>query len=112
MRYSVIKLAYNMRSEDLPYSKHALLTITLLAGTTAFVLMLNFIGLASGDAFSLILDLTGGISGSITSFILPSWIFLAISNKTDKLYYPSILNLVLGLAVMLSVIVITVMKYV
>lgn len=111
MRYSVIKLAYNIRSEDLPYSKHAMLTVALLSGTTAFVLMLNVIGLASGDAFSLILDLTGGISGSITSFILPSWIFLAISDRKDKLYWPAIVNLILGISVMLSVIILTIMKY-
>lgn len=65
MRYSIIKLAYNSKSEDLPYPKHAAITITLLVATTAFVLMLNAVGLASGDAFSLILDLTGGISGII-----------------------------------------------
>ena len=71
MRYSIVKLAMNLKSEHLGYPIHAFITVSLLAGTTAFVLMLNFIGLASGDAFSLILDLTGGVSGSflITLFL-------------------------------------------
>jgi amino acid permease len=65
MRYSVVKLFFNMRSELLSTVSHVVITIALLAATTIIVLILLRLGLASGVAFALILNLTGGIGGKI-----------------------------------------------
>jgi sodium-coupled neutral amino acid transporter 11 len=66
MRYSVVKVFFKMRSELLPFSTHTIVTLLLMAGTTALVLLLLGLGLESGDAFSLLLNITGGIGGALT----------------------------------------------
>jgi amino acid permease len=63
MRYSIVKIFTGMRSELLPTTTHTLLTTFLLVATTATVILLLSLGLASGVAFSLILNITGGIGG-------------------------------------------------
>jgi hypothetical protein len=63
MRYSVVKIFTGQRSENLPFTTHTLLTVVMLIGITAIVLMLLGLGLASGVAFSLILNITGGVGG-------------------------------------------------
>jgi sodium-coupled neutral amino acid transporter 11 len=63
MRYSVVKVIFNQRSEQLPQATHALVTVLLLGGSTAIVLLLLGLGLESGDAFSLLLNITGGVGG-------------------------------------------------
>ena len=78
MRYSVVKLAWDMKSEDLELKFHTLLSLGLLFVVTAFILMMLSIGLTSGQAFSLILNITGGIVGSFANFILPSAIYLKV----------------------------------
>jgi amino acid permease len=64
MRYSLVKVFMETRSELLPVFTHSVITIGLLAGVTAIVLLLLALGLASGVAFSLILNITGGIGGT------------------------------------------------
>lgn len=63
MRYSLVKVCMNTRSELLPASTHSIITIALLVAVTAIVILLLALGLASGVAFSLILNITGGIGG-------------------------------------------------
>lgn len=63
MRYSLVKVFMNTRSELLPATTHSIITVLLLIGVTAIVLLLLALGLASGVAFSLILNITGGIGG-------------------------------------------------
>lgn len=63
MRYSLVKIVSGQRSELLDFSTHTALTLGMLAGITAIVILLLSLGLASGEAFSLILDLSGGIGG-------------------------------------------------
>ena len=59
----------NMKSENLNFFTHTVLTAVMLVGITALVLLLLGLGLASGDAFSLILNITGGVGGII---VVPS----------------------------------------
>ena len=65
MRYSLVKVFMQKRSELLPYTTHTIITVALLALVTFVVLVLLFMGLASGVAFSLILNITGGIGGRL-----------------------------------------------
>lgn len=54
-----------MKSEQLNFVTHTILTAAMLVGITAIVLALLGLGLASGVAFSLILNITGGIGGTL-----------------------------------------------
>lgn len=112
MRYSIVKMTTTVKSEQLPWHIHAILSVTMLAGTTGMVLIMNFVGLTSGDAFSLILDITGGIAGSLTSFVLPALIFLAVCDHDDWLMWPARINLFLGVFIMMSVVITTAMNYI
>ena len=105
MRYSVVKLIWGLRSETLPFITHTVLSVALIAGTTAFVLMLLSLGLASGQAFSLILNVTGGIGGSLATFILPSAIYLKLvpARSGGRLRGVAILLFVVGIAVLVAV---------
>ena len=67
MRYSMVRLFLNTRSELLPYTQHTVISLGLLAFVTIVVLMILAAGLGSGAAFSLILNLTGGIGGRYNS---------------------------------------------
>ena len=78
MRYSVVKLVLNQISEDLPPMMHTGISLGLVALITGVVVMLQALGLSSGEAFSLVLDLTGGVAGSLTSFILPAAIYVQL----------------------------------
>jgi hypothetical protein len=63
-----------------------------------------------------VLNITGGISGSISSFGLPSLIYLYClkepSEKTGWLYWAAWANLVLGVMLMVSVLVNTILEFV
>ena len=61
MRYSVVKVFMNTRSELLPYTQHTVISISLLAASTCIVIFLLAAGLSAGEAFSLILNITGGV---------------------------------------------------
>jgi len=63
MRYSIVKVFFQQRSEQLPMVTHSVITLGLLAGTVAIVVLLLGLGLESGAAFSLLLNITGGIGG-------------------------------------------------
>ena len=63
MRYSIVKVLFNTRSELLPMTVHTIVTLVLMAATVAIVLLLLGLGLESGDAFSLLLNITGGVGG-------------------------------------------------
>jgi sodium-coupled neutral amino acid transporter 11 len=63
MRYSVVKLCLQQRSELLPQNLHTAITIVLLGITVFTVIALLQAGLSNGVAFSLILNITGGIGG-------------------------------------------------
>jgi len=111
MRYSIVKLFAGVRSETLPFWKHTLLTIVLIAGTTAFVLMMLGLGLASGDAFALILNITGGIGGSLATFILPSAIYLKLMPVTGGLRTLAICLLLFGCTVMITSVTVTIADF-
>ena len=70
MRYSLVKVFMQTRSELLPFVTHTIITVTLLALVTAVVLMLLYLGLASGVAFALIQNITGGIGGKFVGRLL------------------------------------------
>jgi ABC-type nickel/cobalt efflux system permease component RcnA len=59
-----VKIATGKKAEDLTWPIHISLTVVLLVGTTAIVLLLLSLGLSSGSAFNLILNITGGIGGT------------------------------------------------
>jgi len=61
MRYSVVKVFMNTRSELLPYTQHAVISLGLLSASTCVVIFLLAAGLSAGEAFSLILNITGGV---------------------------------------------------
>ena len=65
LRYSLVRMFANMKSENLNFFTHTVLTGVMLVGITALVLLLLGLGLASGDAFSLILNITGGVGGTL-----------------------------------------------
>lgn len=65
MRYSIVKVMFGTRSELLPLATHTIVTLVLLVGTTAIVLLLLGLGLESGAAFSLLLNITGGVGGEL-----------------------------------------------
>jgi len=112
MRYSVVKLAANKKSEDLRWPIHTTLTLLMLGGVTAFVLLFYYVGLGSGEAFGITLDVTGGISTSMTAFILPALMYINTCTAADSLYFPAWLNLFLGFAVMIGVVTITILQVV
>jgi hypothetical protein len=65
LRYSLVRMVANMKSENLNFFTHTVLTAAMLVGITALVLLLLGLGLASGEAFSLILNITGGVGGAL-----------------------------------------------
>ena len=69
MRYSIVKVFFQTRSELLPSATHSIITIGLLAATVGIVLLLLGLGLESGAAFSLLLNITGGIGGTHSLFV-------------------------------------------
>ena len=86
MRYSVVKLALNKKSEALGLTIHVIITVALLAGTTAVALGMIRLGLNAGEAYGLTLDITGGIGSSITNFIMPAAIYLKLMNEKSTYY--------------------------
>lgn len=137
MRYSIIKVFMRTRSELLPFVTHTAITLILLTGVTAMVILLLGLGLASGVAFSLILNLTGGIGGtllvlattnttclsfthtlysescsmvgSIVTLILPAAIYLKIMPKESDLTNYAWALFVFGFIVMIAVVVVTIL---
>jgi hypothetical protein len=88
MRYSVVKVFLNTRSELLPYTQHTVISLGLLAFVTIIVLLILAAGLGSGAAFSLILNLTGGIGGRYNSALSVSHCFFTarlIDRLIDRL---------------------------
>jgi amino acid permease len=59
LRYSFVKLFFNMKSEELPIISHVTLSLSLIAFLTGSVLLLNEFGVANGVGFSITLNLTG-----------------------------------------------------
>eukprot|EP01036_Dinobryon_divergens_P028613 gene28613-37589_t len=111
MRYSLVRMFANMKSENLNFFTHTVLTAVMLVGITALVLLLLGLGLASGDAFSLILNITGGVGGSLATLILPAAIYLKVMETDSPLYKPAIGLLVFGIFIMVAVVVNTILDY-
>lgn len=103
MRYSIVKIAIDKRSETLPFVTHTVLSLFLLAITTGVVIILRSYGLASGSAFSLILNITGGIGGSLSAIILPAAIFLKVMPRDTYMYQVAKIVLAFGILVMVAV---------
>eukprot|EP01041_Mallomonas_annulata_P011389 gene11389-23833_t len=61
MRYSLVTVLSGLKSDNLGFTTHSVLSLLLLAISTVTVLALLSTGLTSGAAFGLILNLTGGI---------------------------------------------------
>jgi hypothetical protein len=76
-----------------------------MACTTAFVLMMLWLGLSSGPAFALILNVTGGIGGSLSTFIMPAAIYLKMMprGQGSKLRGAAIALMLVGFAVLIAV---------
>jgi len=110
MRYSIVKLTLNKKSETLSTWLHVSITFGLLAFTTAFILTMLNNGLSAGSAFSLTLDITGGIGGSITGFIMPSAIYMQLMPAASALYSRAQVLFVLGWLFMVLVVIGTVMQ--
>ena len=87
MRYSLVKVFMQKRSELLPFVTHTIITVALLALVTFVVLLLLYLGLASGVAFSLILNITGGIGGNLGKHLDLH------HNLFFKFYYPCFCSL-------------------
>jgi sodium-coupled neutral amino acid transporter 11 len=105
MRYSVVKLSTNTRSELLPIGKHTVLSVVLLFFTVGTELLLRACGFASGTAFTLILNITGGVGGSLSAIILPAAMYVKIMPK-DAAYRNVAIGLVIfGIVVMIAVLV-------
>jgi len=75
-----------MKSENLPWATHVLVTITLLIMLTAVVVGLLAAGIESGEGFGIILNITGGIGGSLATFMIPAAIYMKVAKKTYWLY--------------------------
>jgi hypothetical protein len=105
MRYSVVKVLYDMKSEHLPWITHAVTTLVLLGIITAVVVGLLAAGVGSGTAFNVILDITGGIGGSLATFMLPAAIFLKVAEKSFWLYNVAIGVFIVGFIFMIIVLV-------
>ena len=103
MRYSIVKLALNKKSETLPTWQHVTITVCLLGFTTVFILIMLGAGLSAGGAFTLTLDITGGVGGSITGFIMPSAIYLKLMPESSTYYSRAKLLFCLGWVFMVLV---------
>jgi len=110
MRYSLVKVFMRTRSELLPSTTHAIITVVLLVVVTAIVLLLLGLGLASGVAFSLILNITGGIGGSLATLILPAAIYLKVMHPDSDMYMHARILFVMGVVVMFAVVIFTIMS--
>ena len=108
--YSIVKLSMNMKSEDLEWYTHTMLTLGLLAVTTCIVLLLDIMGLSSGSAFGIILNITGGVAGSLSTFIIPSILFLKAMPRDHKLYSPAVFEMCFGFFVLVAVVTETVLS--
>ncbi len=111
MRYSIVKVALDKKSETLGLFSHVTLTIVLLAITTIFILVMIDEGMAAGEAFSLTLNLTGGVGGSCTGFIMPSLIYLKLMPKDSRYYTTSKYLLCAGVTFMILVITSTIISF-
>jgi len=85
MRHSLVKL-FNKEAEKLHTAPFIVLSVMLLAVTTALVVFLYSKGLAEGELFSSVISLTGGVALAFVSFVLPGAVFLKVFAKEIKLY--------------------------
>jgi hypothetical protein len=107
---SLVKIATGKRSETLDTWPHTLLSLGLLAFSTIVVLLLHELGVSGGEGFGLILSITGGVGGSLSSFIIPAALYVKLSPKTDRLYYPACVLFVLGWLILLGVVIETIVS--
>ena len=110
MRYSVVTLFWNRKSETLSLVTHVVLTVGLLALCVAFILIMLSKGLAAGEAFSLTLNVTGGIGGSLTGFIMPGMIYLKLMPEDSKYYFESKVLIGVGALTMVLVLISTILE--
>eukprot|EP00607_Mallomonas_marina_P006944 CAMPEP_0182429474 /NCGR_PEP_ID=MMETSP1167-20130531/29469_1 /TAXON_ID=2988 /ORGANISM="Mallomonas Sp, Strain CCMP3275" /LENGTH=378 /DNA_ID=CAMNT_0024613205 /DNA_START=270 /DNA_END=1406 /DNA_ORIENTATION=- len=108
MRHSVVQVL-GEESGTLPPVRHVLLTVFLLTLTTTIVLLMRHGGLDQGAAFGVILDFTGGIAGAFTTFVMPPAMFFKHATRDHPLYWPTVVMLVVGIFVMVTVPVISVL---
>jgi len=112
MRYSVVKVLFKQRSELLPMSTHTVVTLGLMIGSTALVIILLGLGLESGVAFSLLLNITGGIGGSMEMLIIPAAIYLQVMPVDSELYMHARVLFVFGFVVMIAVVTSTIISFI
>jgi hypothetical protein len=100
------------KSEDLMTWSHVTVTLCLLTFITGVVLILIAIGFANGIGFSIILTLTGGIAGSSLNFIIPAALYLRDKPSNNGYWVAMAWGCgIFGVAVMITVVTITLMKY-
>jgi len=100
------------KSEDLMTWSHVTVTLCLLTLITGIVLILIAIGFANGIGFSIILTLTGGIAGSSLNFIIPAALYLRDKPSNNGYWAAMAWGCgIFGVAVMITVVTITLMKY-
>jgi amino acid permease len=109
MRYSIVKMASGLKSESLNQIPHTLLSLGLLAFCTIIVLLLNLAGIAGGEGFGVILNITGGIGGSLSSFIIPAAMYAKVMPASDPLYYPAIALGAMGVVILVTVVIVTIL---
>lgn len=110
MRYSVTKILFSMRSEQMAWYQHFLLTIALLVGTTLLVMLMWATGMASGKGFSLILNLTGGVAGSLSTLILPAALYLKVMPSNSSWTNAAQLLFLFGVVVMVAVVIVSIIS--
>ena len=111
MRYSMVRMWCDKKSEDLMTWSHVTVTLCLLAFITGIVLILIAIGFANGTGFSIILTLTGGIAGSSLTFIVPAALYLREKPSNGRWTVMAWACGLFGFAVMITVVTITLMQY-
>jgi amino acid permease len=103
-RYSLVKVIYDQRAEDLPWRTHVIFTLVQLTVFSGFAILLLSVGFSTGGAFSLILSFTGGVGGTLATFILPSMIYLKVFDQEDpSAWLHTTSKVIIGLAVLIMI---------
>jgi hypothetical protein len=105
-RYSLVKVIYDEKAENLPWKTHVIFTFTQLAVYSGSAIILLSVGFSSGAAFSLILNVTGGVGGTLATFVLPASMYLKVFAEDDPnawLWTISKVIIVLALIIMVGV---------
>jgi hypothetical protein len=102
-RYSIAKVLYDKRAEDLPWRHHVIFTLTTLTIYSGAAVVMLAAGFSAGGAFSLILNITGGVGGTLCTFVLPAAMYVKVHDASAWLYTTSQVIIVLAFIIMAGV---------